>query len=227
MQIVMTMPYHARHPEISYGPYLQDQRLALGEQLASVVKVYLDTKFWLNFRDVRLGRKKNAQLTELLALLEKLVAANKAVCPLSAQIYLEIFAQSDVNTLTASVELIDELSRGICLIENDECIQLEAFYFIRQLVNGPTEVHALEKLVWTKTAHVLGPATPSLIGVGNNTNTAVQKAFMDHLWTVSLVDFLDLMGDERSSRAIPDISQALNDGKLPTWKIMTRSMTCS
>ena len=215
MNIVMTLSHHNRHPEISYGQYLGARTLALGERMNSVIKIYLDTKFWLLFRDVRLGRNNDSQLKSLLHLLEGLVAAKHAVCPMSTVIFHEIFRQSDISTLATSVELIDQLSHGICCIEHLERVNIEARHFLTQITKGSNAVHPLERLVWTKAAFVLGHCSPRLDGVDDATNAAIQKAFLDQLWSLKLSDLMEQMGDKAASwsRAMPDISQPLNEGK--------------
>jgi hypothetical protein len=208
-----TLADHVRHPEISYDAYVQATHLALGESVKPLTKVYLDTKYWVQFRKVRLRQDNDADLTALLTLLERLVASGRAVCPLSTEVFHEVFAQSNAATLAATVALIDELSGGICLLEDGQRVRTEALHFLRKVTCDEHAVLPLEILVWTKTAYVLGNEAPTAVAVDSQTNTAIQKAFFDHMWSLTLADYLARMGGSGWPHPIQDISRELNKGK--------------
>lgn len=215
MKVVNTLGKHRQEPDVQYGPYVQSMHIALGKQIRPLCKVYLDTKFWLLFREVRLGRNTDPDLISLLARLEELVAAKAAICPLSTEIFREVFLQSDIRTLTATVELIDQLSQGVCLLEHEQRVHTEAFHFVRQTTLGSDALHPLENMVWTRAAYVLGKVAPTLDTVDAATQLAIQKAFFDQMWALSLTDILDQLSESAASWSptMPDTSQQLNDGK--------------
>lgn len=215
MKIVNTLAKHRQQPNVEYGPYVQSAHIALGEQIRPLRKVYLDTKFWLLFREVRLGRNTDPELISLLSCLEDLVAAKVAICPLSTEIFREVFLQSDIRTLTVTVELIDQLSLGVCLLEHEQRVHTEAFHFVRQTTLGSDALHPLENMVWTRAAYVLGKVAPTLDSVDAATQLAIQKAFFDQMWSLSLTDILDQLNQDAAmwSPTMPDTSQKLNDGK--------------
>ena len=70
-------------------------------------------------------------------------------------------------------------------------------------------------MVWTRAAYVLGKVSPTFPEADAATQLAIQKAFFDHMWTLSLSDMLDQLGEsgETWSPSMPDASQQLNDGK--------------
>lgn len=215
MKFVNTFEKHRQHPDIAYGPYVQSVHINLGESVRPLCKIYLDTKYWLLFREVRLGRNTTPALVALLARLEELVASGAAICPLSTEIFREAFLQSDIRTLTATVELIDQLSHGVCLLEHEQRVHTEAFHFVRQCSSSAESLHPLENMVWTRAAYVLGKVSPTLDTVDPSIELAIQKAFFDQMWACTLKDILDQFGESAASWSptMPDIAPKLNDGK--------------
>jgi hypothetical protein len=216
MKMINTLPNHLGQPEVSYLAHVRQKTLALGESIAPSVKVYLDTKFWIYLRDVAMGRSNSADLQSLLGLLTRLVAAGRVVCPLSMEIFREIFRQSDGKTLAASVQLIDLLSRGVCLLDQFSRIGVETSHFIRQVTKGQDKVHPLKHLVWTKAAYVLGHVRPTFSDAQikeKGIDIALQKGFFDQMWQITLSDLLAASNGEFRLPDNSNISTALNDGK--------------
>jgi hypothetical protein len=216
MELIHTLPDHLRNPEVPYATHVQLKSVALGESIASATKVYLDTKFWIYLRDARLGRSNDSDVISLLGILTRLVASGRVICPLSMEIFREIFRQSDTVTLTASVQLIDLLSRGVCLLDQFSRIGAETTHFMRQVTKGQDKVHPLKHLVWTKTAYVLGHVRPTFSDAkmkAQGIDMAFQKAFCDQMWQTTLSDFLVVSNGEFRLPDSSDISSALNDGK--------------
>jgi hypothetical protein len=142
--------------------YVQSKRIALAREIRGKKKIYLDTKYWALLRDVRLKRSKCKETSKLLSRLEELVSDGKAVCPLNADVFFEVFKQNDRCTLQASVELIDDLSGGICMLPLTERIPAEVFHFMEANTKGPDKVVRLDELMWTKAAYIIGFVTPTL-----------------------------------------------------------------
>ncbi len=208
--------HHRFTPNVSVEDYVRRKRIELAAEIQGSAKVYLDTKFWLLLRDARLGRNHDPQVVELLRLLQHLIAARRAVCPISAATFAEIFSQTDCATLRVSVELIDELSGGVSVIEEYERFRLEFLHFVREKSQGADQVLPVQQLVWTKLAYVLGFVTPVSRVLPSEIDLAVQKAFVDHMWTLGLTEMVNQIGDDglRSfPRNFPDATARLNDGK--------------
>lgn len=197
--------------------YVRKKRIKLAREIASKKKIYLDTKYWALLRDVRQGRSKSTGLEKLLARLEFLVREGRAICPLNADVFFEVFKQNDPASLTATVQLIDDLSCGICMIPMIERLPLEVFHFIEACRSGQGSVHVLDELVWTKAAYVIGFVTPDCYNLSDELNVRIQKAFADQMWELTLSDYLRTMGAEKAvarPSSFPDISAQLNEGKV-------------
>jgi len=217
MKFINTYQHHLQNPGISVEQYVQRKQIKLAQETRCAKKIYLDTKFWLLLRDARLGRPATVDVHNLLGMLETLVLQKKALCPLSVDIFAEVFKQSDPSTLRATVRLIDDLSMGVSIIELVQRLKLEVFHFIRETTKGQGAVHALDDLVWTKTPYVMGFVTPVNSNLNLEIDTAIQKGFIDQMWLVTLTDWLDQLGNDvgegRKGWFSGDIAEQLNEGK--------------
>lgn len=215
MKLTNTFDYHFQNPDQSLEAYAGRKRLELGRELQSAKKIYLDTKFWLFLRDIRLERRADQHLALLLELLTTLVKKGLAICPISADTFMEVFKQTDSITRRVTVQVIDELSKGVGLLQPEERIQLELLHLVREKTRGAESVHRLDELAWTKVAYVLGFSTPALDDLPAALERAMQKAFLDQMWTITLTDMLDILGSNAASvPRFKDTSDLQNRGKL-------------
>jgi len=190
----ITVDEHRASPGVSLESYVRECQVALAVGLEGKVSIFLDLKFWIALREAALGRGKDNSSLGFLALLRRLVAAGKVFCPISDSAFIEIFKQSDASTRRATVELVDELSLGVTLIPQELRIGTEIAHFIHATLT-PHKVYPLQHLVWTKLSYVLGYTHPTLPFVDPASELAMQKAFFDHMWTVSLAQMDGLIGE--------------------------------
>lgn len=177
---------------------MRQKRIQLGAEVASRRRVYLDQRFWLLLRDASLGNCRETGVAELLALLRDSVREGKSICPISESVFVELLKQSDDSTRMATAQLIDELSLGVTLVPFDERIRQElcnSFYKHA----GVAELIPIEELVWTKLSYVLGEVHPSNTSFQREDELAIQKAFADHMWDISLREMVALIGVPPSS----------------------------
>lgn len=194
----ITIDEHRASPDTSLESYVRQCQVTLAIGLESKVSIYLDLKFWIALREAALGCSRDESSLELLALLRRLVAAGKVFCPISDSAFIEIFKQSDASTRRATVELVDELSHGVTLIPLDLRIGTEIAHFIHATLT-PHKVYPLHHLVWTKLSYVLGYTHPAWSSFDPASELAMQKAFFDHMWTISLAQMDGLIGGAMSS----------------------------
>lgn len=215
MEYVFTFDEHLKRPDETLDAYAGRKRLELGRELLSVKKIYLDTKFWLLLRDIELQRRSDEDLTALLGLLIRLVNEGLAICPISADTFVEVYKQTDSNTRRATIKLIDELSKGIGLLEPEERIKLELLHLVRENTRGPDSVHHRHELVWTKVGYVLGFMSPDFDELSEDLECAIQKAFLDQMWSISLADFVGNQGSDAPTLPLfKDVSDIQNREKL-------------
>ena len=215
MHFIDTFEKHRKESDKSLEAYIKECRLKLGEAIAQRHKIYLDTKYWIMLRDHKLGRMVNAAIPKLSSILKDAVTSNKLICPISADIFLEIAKQSDPTTLKCSVELIDELSQGISILAPEERAKMEMLYFIRTNSSSEGSCHSQDIFIWTKLAYVLGTMLPYNTSFTPEEELVIQKSFFDQMWSISLNGMIETMGINtvREIPTLPDISDKLNTGK--------------
>lgn len=190
---------------------MRQKRVKLGAEVASRRRIYLDQRFWLLLRDASLGNCRESGIAELLSFLRASVKEGLLICPISESVFVELLKQGDDSTRMATAELIDELSRGVTLIPFDERVRQELCNSFYQHA-GATELIPIEELVWTKLSYVLGEIHPSNTPFQREDELALQKAFADHMWDISLREMVACIGVPPSASMDWDsIATRLND----------------
>lgn len=215
MEFIDTFDNHANEPDKTVDAYIKEKKLALGEWVNKRRKVYLDTKFWLLLRNAHLDRAKQQGQHDLLKLLNDGVLAGKLICPISEDVFQEVIKQTDEVTLRATVELIDSLSAGVSLLSHDERWETEVLYFVRSCNHPKENLYNLQDLVWTKLAYTSGMQIPHNEMLSEAENRLVQKAFIDHMWSLPLQEMINLIGLDRllTFPHMPDFSHLMNEEK--------------
>lgn len=215
MEIADAFDKHRSEPDKSLDAYLKERLLLMGQSVAHRHKVYLDTKYWLLLRDFAMGKLHDESIGRLSRLLHQGVSEAQLVCPISASTFMEISAQSDPETLRCSAQLIDTLSCGISALAWDERLRLELLYFLHRYTHGEDSCHSPHLLVWTKLVYTLGFTAPCNTPFQPHEELVMQKAFLDHMWSVSLADMIRVMGiDGFHQKPRPSrIAENLNQGK--------------
>src|SRR3982751_719450 len=90
--------------------YVRRQRSQLAERMASIKRIYLDTKYWLFLRDVKAGAPRSYTHQLIYEKLLALVSTGSVVCPASDTVLHEVFRQADPSTRLMTATVIDELS---------------------------------------------------------------------------------------------------------------------
>lgn len=123
--------------------YLLQKQIDLGNSISNCKKIYLDINYWVKLRDQESDADR-----ELFNKLEKLVADNKCVLPISETIFYEILKQNDVNSLKKMAAVITKFSKGISIVSDQERQQLEFVNFIHAKTQKP--IFDLKVTIWTK-----------------------------------------------------------------------------
>lgn len=101
----------------------------LSKEINQKVKIYLDTKYWVDICNATLDKKVDNEILEVYSKLKKGVKENKIICPISLPIYLEVLSQKDSTTLNQTAKIIDELSQGYILKNDLLELELSEFFF--------------------------------------------------------------------------------------------------
>lgn len=216
MRFVDTFARHKAEPATTLESYLKERRLELGRSIKHRKKIYLDTNYWLALRDNRMGESNRSEIAKLLDLLQEGIKSGKLICPISGDIFIEILKQRDPVTLSCSVELIDMLSCGVSILGAEERVRMELLHFIHKQISGEEGCHSHNVFAWNKIAYTLGFITPGNTSLSPEEELAMQKAFLDQMWEVSLSDIVGTMEVDALCKRpqTRDISADLNVGKL-------------
>ena len=184
---------HLLSSNISFAEHVRKSEICLGKELAGKRAVYLDTKYWILLRDANQGNG-TLKSTELLGILKRGVEEDKVFCPISPAVFIELLRQRSLSSRLATAELIDQLSLGSTFIGIEEIVYIEIEHFIRSTA-GLHISHPLENLVWRKLSYVLGVPIVTNEILDPTTDLAIQKSFFDHMWTISLREVVETIGD--------------------------------
>jgi len=182
--------------------YVRSRQIELALSLEHKKSIYLDIKFWIILRDVLGGLRNSPAEMELLLLLREGVARGRLFCPISDSTFAELLKNADTRNRMVTARLIDELSLGISLIPYDMRAATELAHFLHS-ARAPNAVHPLNHLVWSKLSYVLGFLHPGGTPFEPASELAMQKMFVDHMWTLSMQDMIDLIGN----RSVPNLER--------------------
>lgn len=206
-----TISYHVENPEVSIDQHVRLSSIALGEALSKRAPIYLDMNYWIWMRDPD-SHPNPPQAKRLLAMLRQGIRDEKIFCPISHSTFIELLKQSDANSRLTTAEIVDELSLGVAFAEEEVRYSTEIAHLMH-FHSGITDLHPLEHLVWTKLSNVLGVLHPSNTAFDEQTEFAIQKAFFDHMCSISLQDMINSLGEQRvPTEGLGSIAQKVNAG---------------
>jgi hypothetical protein len=219
-KIKLTIPWHLEHPDITLEQHVKKNMLDLSRSLQGKKIVYLDTRFWLIARDASVGKRSDQASIDLLTSIQGAVDSGRAFCPISESTFAELMKQRDLGTRRRTAELIDRWSLGVSLLDLISRYRLELAHYIQcHLTQGPHP--ALTDLMWTKAAYTLGLVNPEQTPFAPEIELALQKAFFDHMWGITITEMSDTIGDAPipDQSAFPKLAVDLNKLKRsPTYQ---------
>ncbi|ODM73105.1 hypothetical protein A6X20_38760 [Bradyrhizobium elkanii] len=171
--------------------------LSLAERHRHRLKIYLDTNFWVMLRRAAAGEGPQMGL-DLLAALVNGVESGAWICPLSESAFIELFRQSDLTTRRATAALMDQLSLGLCLIEQNMRMATEIGHLFHE--KSGFDIYELDQLVWYRVSYALGYLHPQTDLLSPEMMLALQKGVFDEMWGASLTDIVDQV----ANHAVPD-----------------------
>ncbi|MBU1669130.1 hypothetical protein KKC13_11985 [bacterium] len=207
--------------------YYKEMTIKLSKSINSKIKIYLDTKYWVDICDVTLNKKDCKDIEKIYLYLRKGVKENRLICPISYRIFKEILTQSDNKSLTQTVKIIDELSQGSILREERERLSLELYNFFYDILNVETDEKARENY-WDFIANIMGYAMPKLLTLSSKDNLLMQKEWLKLIKQIRLKDMLNTklkdnlfrFRDMKIDTNIYDLNKHLHSTKHNTFQKM-------
>lgn len=182
---------HAATPDNSVRDYVSDLSEKLGDSIANRRKLYLDTRYWIYLRRAAMARAAHADHPKILNHIRSLVSSGAAVCPVSDVTWIELTKQTDPETLQATAELLDELSLGVTIMNEQERVIFEIDQFISHPnVTGSTPI--LKDRVWVKAGLILGTIIPTMQEWSSDQNLLAQKVCVDYFWNVTHREIIEM-----------------------------------
>lgn len=206
MRFINTFERHEGRSNLSLEEYYRQLRIELGDNVLTMKIVYLDTKFWLLLRDASLHPDRDSKTTNFLKLCVKLVSVKKCIFPISEDTFLEITKQVDLKTLKATARMVDKLSMGISIIGFEERVNTEVIHFIYHTLKKP--VFDMSQLVWTKLAYNMEFYTFEHPSLSQSENLVMQKSFLDQMWSISMMEMIEVMLEGGKYTRAPDFNMA-------------------
>jgi len=185
---------HKAEPHVSIDEHVRSRSIELGQALEKRAAVYLDQRYWIIVRDVILNRRTDSPSVNLANLLGDLVREGKIFCPISEVVFVELLKQLDLETRRSTAKTIDELSLGVTLAPEKLRVGTELAHLFYSHSNQGS-VYPLRWLVWSKLSYVLGVVHPTNTVFDPEQELHIQKAFFDHMWDISLIEVVDILGD--------------------------------
>jgi hypothetical protein len=164
----------------------------------------MDTRFWIKLREVHLKRSDDGDVASLLSVLKKKTSSQVIVCPISANTFHELLRQQDPITRRATAQLVDELSKGVCLFPREDRVGLEMTYWTYLYLGYKNPCFDLEHKVWTKLAFAFGVEYPYQTGFDQSDERAIQKSFFDRMWTLPFYKAVDTIYEKTCPGEGPD-----------------------
>lgn len=170
--------------------YYKQITIELSEYVNKKIKVYLDTKYWIEICDFKLGKNKNKEVEKIYFYLKDGVKNNQLICPISYRIFKEILKQEDEQSLKQTISLVDELSQGIILREEKERVSLELFNFFYDSLGIEIDEQA-SKNYWDYIVNIMGLMIPYFPSLSLNNNLLIQKEWFDKIQNIRLSDMIN------------------------------------
>lgn len=163
----------------------------LGVEALSKVRVYLDTNFWVLLRNQMTGYRTSTLAQELLSAFRNGVDSNVLICTFSGHTLSEIMKHVDPNTQAATAQLMDELSRGFCLANQDRLLNNEIVHWMCGWMNPGMDRHVVTELAWAKPAYLLlDYVPPGNPGLRTAEQRLLHDSFTEHLWSMPMAQVM-------------------------------------
>ena len=193
-QEMNTIGEHLQCTDVTFAEHVRKSEIRLGESIAHREPIYLDTNFWIMLRNAS-REKERSNATNLLTILRRAVKESRVFCPISSALFVELVRQDSLPSRIGTAEIIDELSLGLTIVGFEERISVEIEHLICSTANLNSH-YSIQHAIWRKLSYVLGIENFQNAAIEPKLDLVVQKAFFDHMCTISLQDMIKMIGEE-------------------------------
>ena len=193
-QLPDTLGMHIKCPDVTLATYRRINKIELAHNVMKKYRVYLDTKYWIRFRDLLLGRNKDPHDAKLYELLKNAAGEERLICPVSYSALSELLTQQDEHTRLTTARLMDQLSGNVCLEPPHLLMANEVDYFVGQAMLNDPDAYLPADLAWTRPAFYVGQATLQADALSTEQCLAMQKTIDDALASLTIEQFIGQLG---------------------------------
>jgi len=172
----------------------------LGADALRKQRIYLDTKFWALLRDQIIGiRESNPDLVKLLEILRHRVKSGESICTFSGHTLTEIMGHACPDTKNATAELMDELSQGYCIANQDRLLANEIAHWFFSWMQPEKERIPLHQLAWSKPFYLhLDYLPPTIPNITPQEQWDIATKFIEFTWSMPMTKImLQLQNSEK------------------------------
>jgi hypothetical protein len=202
---------HKNKSEVLLDDYIKSSRIKFGKDVCSILRIYLDTKYWILLRDSYSRLNRDPNLNEILEKLLNLVKLNKVICPVSPSIIYEILKQSDSNSRLASSKIIDQLSNGFTILDHYDILKKEFILFGKILSGENVSIYHQQESLWNKVGTIFSDVYIKNIGA----SLEIQKSFYDIMCNLKysdIIEYLNLL-PRKKNLFYEHLNEIINNGK--------------
>lgn len=180
---------HAISGDVSPIDHLARRRNSIRDQITFRKLLYLDTNHWIRIRDVVLNRQaQHPRYDEIFKLLTSLRRRKRICCPVSAAIVTELMKQTDIKTRSATAQIMEKLSGGVCMRDWISVSMSEmAAMAIKQFGDSSSPFAHVQP--WTRVADCLGLIESQLKSSVDPSMWPAIKAAIDMYWGLSVEEY--------------------------------------
>lgn len=178
-QLEARLKRHWSEPHVSAMLYSRQRRYALGAEVITKTRIYLDQRYWIYCRDVLMGRPQRPIHTDIWNMLVSLVSSGRAVCPVSLAVLEETCKQADVNTRRQTAKAIDLLSAQVAIQPTDVLIDTELYHLWMSRTRKDVKLYPREQLVWNYAGWTPGELFYRHDHFSQEMNDSLQKGLYD------------------------------------------------
>lgn len=183
---------HKSQPDLSFQEYSKSKKIELGNQVSKKIRIYLDLKYWIYLRDAYYGNPQKKIHNEIATCLYRLSEIGLTICPSNWLIANEILKQKEAKRRFKTSKIVDDLSHNIIIEPLPILVEIELLHLLSQLVDGKEKVYRLNQLVWNHGGNLLGETIPSNTSFDNETETVLQKTFLDVISDVKFSKMIEI-----------------------------------
>ncbi|MFJ4605787.1 hypothetical protein [Pseudomonas atacamensis] len=199
-------------PEVSLHQHVRAKRRARAITAKAFKLIYLDTNVWKCVADFQWGKTSlTDEMMHLGATVERAMASGRFAFPIGAPTLLELDAMTDGTTRDSLNQVVDQMSRGFCILPYTERLDTE----LRQIrSNQFPEQEGLENFLCSP-IELFGIPEVSSVGFWPDVDKlAFDKAMFDALAEMPFSVLLDIGRDELGNKWDNSLSiLELNIGK--------------